>query len=206
MKFNKILKQIKEQEDKFLFTFSDISNPKQLLDWMSRNIQYGYFGKDGKIYLGDVDSEKLFENYLLMSPKEVLKYKVGLCWDQVNLEREWFEAHNFEYESFYIKLVIKANEIEPSHTFLKYTDVNGKHYIFENSFYSLRGISELDNFSNYLNKMINKMIENEGVKTTLSNNDIFFTNLKKEYPPVGSSVTNFMSFCENFPNIWNTFN
>ena len=56
----------------------------------------------------DVD-DKFSEFYKLQSPDEVLKNKIGVCWDQVELERYWFKKHGYEIKTIYemVKLNFK---------------------------------------------------------------------------------------------------
>ena len=56
------------------------------------NIQYGYIyeGKD----ISD-DQYQFGTYYRLQSPDKLLDSKYGVCWDQVELERLWFEKNNY---------------------------------------------------------------------------------------------------------------
>ena len=72
----------------------NIKTPEELLDYMKNNIQYGYLGNNGKIYhYNDFDFDKdWYQEYILENKDDVIKNKVGNCWDQVEFEREWFKA------------------------------------------------------------------------------------------------------------------
>lgn len=99
-----------------------LDNPKELNDWMSKNIQY------------DHDN-----NWTLRSVYEVLTYKKGDCHDQT------------VYELFYFKKMWKSKYkpkaffmITPSgsatHSFLTYQE-DGKYYWFENAWKKYKGIN-----------------------------------------------------------------
>ena len=48
-------------------------------------IEYGWIDKNNNKY-NEVNN--LFsENYVLQSPEQVIKNKIGICWDQVELKR-----------------------------------------------------------------------------------------------------------------------
>ena len=60
-----------------------IKNPQELLDFMSNNINYGYLGKDGRVYnYTDPDFEQeWFKEYILETNEQVLENLSGNCWD-----------------------------------------------------------------------------------------------------------------------------
>ena len=48
-------------------------------------IEYGWLDKNNNKHS---EVNNLFsDNYILQSPKQILKNKIGVCWDQVELER-----------------------------------------------------------------------------------------------------------------------
>ena len=83
--------------------FNNIKTPYELLDFMSKNINYGYLGKSGRVYhFDDKDfNEKWYEEYILESDKDILKTLYGNCWDQVELERYWFEKNGYEVKTIF---------------------------------------------------------------------------------------------------------
>ncbi len=46
----------------------------------------------------------MYTEYSLMTPQEVLENQCGICVDQVELERDWFEKHNYQYEVLNIQI------------------------------------------------------------------------------------------------------
>lgn len=87
--------------------------------------------------------DKEFNNfYYLQTPNELLKSKCGVCWDQVELERQLFQDNNIQCETYFI-YTIDNNDL-PSHTFLTYKH-NHKYYWFEHSWGIHQGIHEYEN-------------------------------------------------------------
>lgn len=73
--------------------FDRIDSPYELLNFMSKNINYGYLGKSVRVYhYDDIDfNDNWFDDYILESKEDILNTLYGNCWDQVELERYWFE-------------------------------------------------------------------------------------------------------------------
>lgn len=140
--------------------FQDIKKPEDLLDFMSSNITYGFVGKNGKIYTNPASDEwnDWYKECLVQTGDEVLDTKVGTCWDQVELERIWFEKNNFEFKTFFIWFEKYNGDDYPSHTFLIYKS-NNKYYWFENSFGIYRGIHEFNGEIDAINEVIKNHLE-----------------------------------------------
>ena len=77
--------------------YDEVETPLQLLDFMNDHIAYGFKGTDGELYTED-DSEKFKFGeetiWKLSSPSKVLEDGYGICWDQVEFERQWFVEHD----------------------------------------------------------------------------------------------------------------
>jgi hypothetical protein len=120
--------------------FLNINSPEELSKWMQNNFDYGYVTKDGKImkgYLLDNESDQHFDNnYNLQSPQQLYKSKIGVCWDQTEFERYFFDKFNISYRTFYIE---QNNKDQTTHSYLVYQKDN-EYYWFENSYEKYRGI------------------------------------------------------------------
>lgn len=71
--------------------FEKLKTPEELLEYMEKNLEYGYVGKENnKIYSNsDPDFDINFDKeYFLQTPEQLLVSRHGVCWDQVELERE----------------------------------------------------------------------------------------------------------------------
>jgi len=117
------------------------------------DIEYG-FKIDNKNVLDDPTWDTDFNNfYYLQTPQELLNSKCGVCWDQVELERELFTKDNVPFKTYFI--YIDDNTQLPSHTFLIYEN-NNKYYWFEHSWFKYRGIHEYNSPKEVLEDIINK--------------------------------------------------
>ena len=101
----------------------DISfnSPKELSDWMKKNIKYKEFTK-------------------LMSAEEVYAAEGGSCHDQAEFENYMFNIMNIKHgRIFFIEYNKDSNQGGMTHTFLYYKEKN-KFYWFENAWGGQEGI------------------------------------------------------------------
>lgn len=119
-------------------------------------IKYGILTKSGKIILGYNISETNYANdYILQTPQEVLTNKVGVCWDQTELERKYCEDNNIPHKCYYAQV----NEIDNTHTFLTFKH-DSELYYFEHSWESYKGIhGPIKSVDVILNDMMIKTIK-----------------------------------------------
>lgn len=172
-------------------SYYDISKLKdviQLQDYM-KSIQYGWLDSKGDIHI--VDSEINPDTYILQTPEQVMQNKIGVCWDQVELERMFFEANNINYETYFI--VYYDGDKCPTHTFLIY-EINNEWYWFENSYEKYRGIRKYKTKDKLLKDVKNKFLNDLFIKNINKDNLGQFRYLK---PPYGIGVANFCNHCEN---------
>lgn len=146
--------------------FNDIDSPKKLLDFMNQNIKYGFVGRNRKLYfnLQSENSNDWYNECLVQTGEEVLKSKVGTCWDQVELERLWFEKRNYDIKTIFIWFEVDYENNYPTHTFLLYKE-DSKWYWFEHAFEDYRGIHKFSSVEKAIKYVISKHLEyaiNEG--------------------------------------------
>lgn len=133
-----------------------MDNIKKIMEIMEQ-IEYGFLDNNGNNIFDNVDLEYTFNKvYYIMSPEELLNKKIGVCWDQVELERKLFEESNIKNETYFIYIDDKNNL--PSHTFLVYY-LNNKVYWFEHSWFDEKGIHEYNNLNDLLNAVEIKFIK-----------------------------------------------
>ena len=84
--------------------YEDLKTPKELFEFMADNFSYGYIGKNGQHYSKNDPSfgEDWIEQYQLQSPEELLKSKVGVCWDFSELAKDWLNKNDFKVKSFFL--------------------------------------------------------------------------------------------------------
>ena len=103
-----------------------------------------------KIRLGYIDKNKnkhikcgydFKAIYVLQSSDQVAENKIGLCFDQVEYERELISKMNISNRTYFI--MYQDSDVGPAHAFLIFKD-NNKYYWFENAWFKYRGIHEYD--------------------------------------------------------------
>ena len=157
VKVKKYKKPILAKGSLGLWNYYSIEEVMDLMD----DIAYGWVAQNNKKY-GDTD-DNFFEEYQLETPQEVIKNKMGVCWDQVELERFYF--HNYDVQSYFIAYY--GNDECPTHTFLVVKKDN-IYYWFEHSWFKYRGIHPYFKEEELLKDVKNKFIE---------------SSLPKEYDP-----------------------
>ena len=150
------------------------------------DIQYGY------IYDGEDISDDQFEfgkHYRLLNPKDLLKIKYGVCWDQVELERLLLNDNNINNKSYFIYM--NDHDGLPSHTFIV-IQYDNKYVWLEHAWYDYKGIHEYNSLDDLLNDVISKFIK--------SHEDIKYDELLVyEYDQPNYNIT-----CEEFYNYIDT--
>lgn len=129
---------------------------KKIMD-VIKQIEYGFLDNNGNNICDNLENEHVFNKvYYLMNPEELLNKKVGVCWDQVELERKLFEENNIKNETYFIYIDDK-NKL-PSHTFIVFY-MNNKVYWFEHSWFDEKGIHEYNNLNDLLNDVETKFVK-----------------------------------------------
>ena len=158
------------------------------------DIKYGYFDTNNKIHQS-VDKEFAYL-YKLQSPQETLEHKVGVCWDQVELERYLFKKVNIEFKTYFI--VYYDTDKCPTHTFLIYKEKN-MFFWFEHSWEKYMGIKSYDTEIEALKDVKKKFIKDELKNNYNSRNLCIYEYSNPEY---GINVLDFYKHCEKGKNIF----
>ena len=124
----------------------EIKSPQELLDYMNEedNMRYGWLDPDNNEH---IDTMKQFRKlYRTLSIKDSIKYKLGTCIEQTNLEMFVMDNLSIPYKAYCLRSYEDNTRlVEPKmHCFLLYF-VNDKCYHFEHSNPEVRGIHEYDN-------------------------------------------------------------
>jgi hypothetical protein len=176
--------------------FEKLKTPEELLDYMNKNIKYGYIGKESNhIYSsGDVDFDNNFDNeYFLQTPEQLISSKHGVCWDQTEFERSWFSKNQYESKVYFLMFVKEELNNLPTHTFLVYKNDN-KFYWFENSFGSQKGIHEYKDFNSLIEDVKKKQFEYAEKECSATADD--FKDIKiceYETPKFGCNTEEFLT-------------
>ena len=174
----------------------DITTPQELLQYMNNNVEYGCIGKNNnKVYTyeDDIFPNDWVNEYYLQSPKQLLNSRYGFCFDQVELEREWFSKNNYNFKTFFLWFDKQEENNLPTHTFLSYKDGN-KWYWFENSFGLYKGIHEYNNLKELIEDIKAKQLE-YAISERVATQEDYFCIKEKEYskPEYGISVQEFFT-------------
>ena len=162
-------------------------NELEIMDLMD-NIDYGWVSKEGEI---NYELDNFARDYTLQSPKETIKNKVGVCWDQVELERYYFKGNDWNVKTYFI---VHYNKDKcPTHTFLTY-EKNGKFYWFEHSWERFKGIHKYNTEKALLFDVKDKFIKYE-LNNHYKNENLAMYEYKK--PKYHISVQEFYHHCEN---------
>jgi len=167
--------------------FNELKTIEELSDFM-KGIDYGWMDNKHQIHIG---ANEMFANfYILQSPDQILENKLGVCWDQVELERLFFENNALKYETYF--MAYYNNSDCPTHTFLIF-ELDNKWYWFENSFEKYRGIHQYiekkDLFDDVKQKFIDDLsYDNIGEGTLVVR--------KYDKPNYGIGVSEFYQHCE----------
>ncbi|MBR5370258.1 MAG: hypothetical protein IK137_03025 [Bacilli bacterium] len=151
-------------------------------------INYGWIDKEGNPHTKLKDYE---EKYNLQSPEELKKSKLGVCWDQVELERYYFKEKGIDINSYFIVHYDGAKC--PCHTFISFKE-NGKYYWFEHAWPMHKGIKEFDTIEDLLNDVREKFIALE-LPNGYDENHLFIFNYKEPKPHLGA--LEFYTHCQN---------
>ena len=118
-------------------------------------IRLGYIDKHGNKY---VTPQKDFrDNYYLQTATSVMETGIGLCFDQVELERYFITKMKVDFRTYYMLYQDTSKDLGPSHAFLIFKD-NKRYYWFENAWYKYRGIHEYETLNEALTDIKNKFM------------------------------------------------
>ena len=135
--------------------YDNVKTPEDLMHYMNESIHYGVYDyQNNKAYYGDDDNfEDLVINvWKLSSPAQMQKYGVGHCFDQVELERDFFKKYNYNFKTFFIWFKCNRQNNYPTHTYLVYQDKSTKEWCwFEHSDYTNKGIHKFKTLHDAIN-------------------------------------------------------
>ena len=165
----------------------DYYNEDEIMN-LIEDIDYGWIDKNGCIH--EKDFETFSYDYILQSPKEVMKNKIGVCWDQVELERYYFKGNDWNIKTYF--LVHYDNDKCPTHTFLTF-EKNNKFYWFEHSYKLFKGIHEYSSLKELLLDVREKFIKDE-LDNKYINANLVLHEYKK--PKYSIGVQEFYKHCD----------
>ncbi len=162
-------------------------NELEIMDLM-KNIEYGWIDKENKKHI--LVDEAYSDNYILQSPKELIKNKIGVCWDQVELERYYFKGNDWNIKTYFFVYYDGGNC--PTHTFLTF-EKNNRFYWFEHAWEKFRGIHEYHSIKELLIDVRKRFIECE-LNHNYHSSNLALHEYKK--PKYHISVQDFYHHCD----------
>lgn len=151
------------------------------------DIKLGYRDKDGNLCSGFNNDFR--EKYYLQTPKSLLESKVGLCFDQVELERELVTKLGVDCRTYFI--TYPDDKIDYAHVFLIYKD-SKKYYWIENAWLKHRGLHMYDSKDDLFDDVLDKFLN------TISNGDIKKIKMYMfDKPRAGINYAKYLSHCIN---------
>ena len=137
---------------------NDVNTIDDLMKYMDENIKYGWLGIDGKVR---IDSLKDFKDYYrTMNIDDVIKCGVGLCPDQVNFIKNFFDSKNIQNKIFVIVGYENVLGIDKERVhFMIFYENDNTWYQFEHASRFFKGIFKYGSLSDTKNKVLDKYKE-----------------------------------------------
>lgn len=120
---------------------------------------------------------------------EVLKYKEGNCWEQVELERKLLTDIGINVSTYFISL--SDGENYQTHTFLTYEE-SGKYVWIEHSWEKFKGIYKFDSVEELL-----KYVKRELIKDFSSDGEVYAFVYLYEKPEHKMKASEFLNYCSS---------
>lgn len=163
----------------------------QILDKM-KEINYGWVDQYGIIHQ-KAAKNFFIENYKLQSIEETLEYKVGTCWERVELLRYYLNKEDILVET-YIVIYNEKDKIARHTVAIVYDDVCNKFYWMESSWKLRNNTFEF----NSREEILEKLIDLFPIIYKISNFDISKIEIYKyNKPETGLNYEQFTEYCKN---------
>ena len=165
---------------------------RKKIDEVMSQIEYGWVDKDGNKH---TEMSGFSDNYRLQFPDELLKSKLGVCWDQVELERKLFADLGIKVTPFFI---VYYNESKcPTHTFILFEE-NGKTVWYEHAWLRHAGWHEYDSITDAIRDIRQIFLAEEKLENINPMNLVIYMNYPA--PDKKLSCLEFYHHCEDKKN------
>jgi len=181
--------------------FDKLKTPSDLLKYMD-NIKYGFVSKNGRKYFDQNEEwgRDWYGKCIVQSAEGLLKTNRGTCWDQVELERKWFQEHDYQFKTIFSWFETSEPNNYPTHTFLAFKE-NYKWYWFEHSFGIHKGIHKYKSLDELIKNVKSKQLEsaiNSGIATAKDKKLLKSYEYKK--PKANLGVKDYLNHVLKAPN------
>lgn len=124
----------------------------------TKDIKYSWIDKNGDIH--EHISDGYIKKFMMQTPEEIQKSKIGNCWETVELTRYLLDKENIPNETYFFSI--------PMQNFYCHSiivaQVNNKYYWIENSFKDNKGIHEYTDLSQLFFDILDKFPQIVGSK------------------------------------------
>lgn len=127
-----------------------MTTPEELINKM-RNIEYGWIDKNKERHEIKIIRAEFEKNWYLQNPSDLEKTKLGVCWDQVEYERNFFEEKGIPYKTIF--MIYDTGVKKHMHTFLVYKEKKNYCWI-ENTYEHYKGINKYSTFKELLDNVM----------------------------------------------------
>ena len=164
-----------------------IQTVKELYELVS-DTEYGWIDSNNNKHF-KLNMVEFREKYILQKPEEVIKNKIGICWDQVELERHYLEKMSIECWTYliYYEGAIK----DRTHTFLVYRN-NGYYFWFEHAWKKHKGLHQYQDMDEIF-KAVNNIFIKEELKLNCDLKKIHLYQYNK--PQFHTTSSEFLNYC-----------
>lgn len=189
-------------------SINGIRTPNDILDFMDKNITYGWVGTDNEIRLNKMDGFRKY--YKTISLEETLDKKIGVCIEQVYLMHHLMNEIGIESKMYCTRMYEDENfndleAAERMHCFLLYF-IDDKVFQIEHPNFDRKGIYEYESEEDAIEKIVSiyeKMMEEDYEEKNLPAPPGGFkrtTTVFKEVP-VGISYKDFNIYINSLGSI-----
>lgn len=139
--------------------YNTINTPLELLAFMDKHIKFGFYGNNQIYDTSDLDALDMASEiyWNLSSPMNTLKLGYGQCFDQIELERDWFIRKGYPCMTFYITFLVEGVHSYPVHAYLAFKE-HEKWYWFEHCDKANRGIHEYESLGDLITDQMSKHV------------------------------------------------
>ena len=123
----------------------------------------------------------------LGTSQETLQSKIGICWDTVEVERDFLSKTNIEFKMFFAHGTVYE---DPTHTWIIYKDTDNKWKWLERSWGTFENNDyEWDNWMDGVKQITKHLVE------FCDKHHKYTVYLLKKYPKPGYDSSKFQHFC-----------
>ncbi len=181
-----------------MMKYEEVKTPEDLMKFMDEHIEYGFVTPSGKVYT--TEDDEAFEYgvknaWRVQDAKTIIEGRYGHCYDQVEVEREWFSSHGYEVKTYYILFYLEdVDHPYTTHTYLVFKD-GEKYRLFEHSDFPNKGIWDFTSEKDAIYKQMEWHLKSNNRIKPLTKDVIESLHVYEyEKPEVGLDMYEFTDF------------